>query len=260
MKTRALVLTGVSVVATAVVAVYGTVLFPGRKIKAFEAEYLRPLYEIYGEGADFTEYSAKIENGQLVENDYFSLMIPDDFSFLEDGEEAGTTTYQLVSEDDSVQAAIIVTDGEAEALPSLRQIDLSHLFEQKLPEPKDLEEGYEKLCGDYPDSLYEEYKYMALLDLDDFDSTDYDKAYAFCQLAAFKGINCTGTDAYVYENNDICGVLYIDKNCTLQTNEQTFSALFSFYDVSDLNCAYSVRIFTDSMDLVNGVINSISMK
>lgn len=258
MKTKAMVLIAVGVVAAAAVTVCGTFIYPSLAIKKFEEAYLRPMYDVCGEGAKFTQYSTKIENGQLVENDCFSLMIPDGFSLLE--EEPGTTTYQLVSEDKSKQALITITDGEEQSLPSLHQIDLNQQFEQKLPAPKNLEEGYEKLCGDYPDSLYEEYKYMALLDLDDFDFTDYDKAYAFCQLATFKGINCWGADANVYENEEICGVLYVDKNNTLKNNKQAFSALFRFYAADDLNCAYSVEVVTDSMDTVSGVINSITMK
>jgi len=260
MKTKALVLIAVAVVAAAAVTICGTLIYPSFAIKKFEAEYLRPMYETYGKGENFTQYSTKIENGQLVENDYFSLMIPEGFSLLEEGEEPGTTAYQLVSEDKSKQALILITDGEEEEFPSLHQIDLYQLNGVKLPEPKNLEEGYEKLCGGYPDSLYEEYKYMALLDLDDFDSTDYDKAYAFCELATLKCGICCGSDAYVYENEEICGVLYISKNVTLKDNKQAFSAVFRFYDASYLNSAYSVEVITDSMDTVSGVINSITMK
>ncbi len=260
MKVKAMTYIIGAVVAAAAVIVCGTVVYPSLAIKKFEEDYLRPMYETCGKGENFTQYSTHIENGQLVENDYFSLMIPDGFSLLEEGEESGTTTYQLVSEDNSKQGFIIITDGEAEAFPLLHQVDLYQLNGVKLPEPKNLEEGYEKLCGGYPDSSYEQDKCVVLLDLNDYDYTDYDKAYAFCELATLKCGICCGSDAYVYEDEDICGVLYINKNVTFKDNKQAFSSLFRFYDASDLNSDYSVEVITDSMDTVSGVINSITMK
>lgn len=260
MKKKALVLTGVSVAAAAAVAVYGTILFPGRKIKAFEAEYLRPCYLDCGESAKFTEYSAKIENGYLVENDVFSLMLPEAFVYEGEYSDSEEKVYKEAAEDGTIRNIVVVQNGSSERMPSLREINLNKLFEVDLPEPKNLEEGYEKLCGGYPYSMYEEEKCVAQLDLENFDYTDYNKAYAFCELSALKAIYGYDSDAYVYENEEICGVLYISKNVTLKDNKQAFSALFRFYDASNLNRSYSVQIVTESMDLVNGVINSITMK
>lgn len=260
MKKKALVLTGVSVAAAAAVAFYGTVLFPGRKIKAFEAAYLRPCYLDCGESAKFTEYSAKIENGYLVENDVFSLMLPEAIVYEGEGSDSEEQVYKEAAEDGTIRNIVIVQNGSSERMPSLREINLNKMFEVDLPEPKDLEEGYEKLCGGYPDSMYEEEKCVAQLDLENFDYTDYNKAYAFCELSALKGIYGYDSDVYVYENGNICGVLYVNEMLRITGNPDSFGVIFNFYDTSNLNRSYSVQIVTESMDFVNGVINSITMK
>lgn len=258
MKKRALILSGVSVVAAAAVIMYGTTLFPGRKIQAFEESYLRPQYDFIGEGSRFTEYDVTLENGHLLETEDFSLMLPNQYT--KEAEEGTEKAIYWVQQEEDVVEFVAVFEPTL-PLASAMQSDPGRNFDVNLPTPDDLEEGYEKLCGAYPESEYEMFKYMALLDLEEFDASDYDKAYAFCQLASLKCVYCSGADPFVYENDKICGILYdCADSVKVKSDQKHYVMTFAFYDRSDLNHRYTIQIVSPSMDTIYGVINSITMK
>lgn len=255
MKCTALILTAALVSAFAS-AVYCAVWYPNHRIKALERDYLRPTYDIMGKGSMFTEYDTELAQGTTVENDYFSMMLPE--GFAPKSQDTGVESYAMQTEDST---GIIVTNGNPAKTPSLQQIDLNQYYEFTLPQPANLEHGYMELCGMYPESSYEQDKCAVLLDVAEFDYMDYDRAYAFCQLATLRGLQCWGVvDAYVYEHNDISGVLYVKDVEFKKAQKDGFMSNFVFYSNDDHNTPYAVEIVSDSMDIICGVINSITMK
>ena len=119
--------------------------------------------------------------------------------------------------------------------------------------------------GFYPTNYYESKKLSGLIDFDDINFWDKQEAHAFVVLGIFYAVAPpVYNESYFYETEKIEGYVDILKNTNEETNEISYSYIFSFNkcDSDWLDYRVIIRLPEEvaSTDLAYKIINSVEIK
>lgn len=251
MKKTGKILTAVFLTAAAVTA---AVIVPRALMYRMADAYIRPMFTEEKTGGYFTEYDITDDGMQKVENAYFSVCIPEDYALYKEQPEESTVLYRR----ESSASYIVITPTPSEPSVRLEQMDLSAMCDVPLWEKKDIADGYMRLCGETPDTLYKEQKYAALFDAYTFDFWDLERTTAYCKLGAMHSMAGMPAQSLVYEKGEVCGVLYLREVVISSTKEAAYSGWFEFCEADKQDVFYSVEVISADLQELYAVINSIS--
>lgn len=198
----------------------------------------------------FTDFNIVNNDVQTVDNGYVSVKIPSNYS--QDTRKLELLPYFYQSPDE--EEVVMLLEG-LDDLSGLNFLD-PEMYEDidgvsKDMGVKEIKSGFESIGKGLPDSAYNTYKLLFLLDKDDYSFWNLKKGTCFLISAVLKEILVSNYDEiYLYENDNICGTIMIDKK------EEKYSVTFSVYDVNDLNNTCTILISVKNLDDAYAVINS----
>lgn len=251
MKKTGKILTAVFLTAAAVAA---AVIVPRALMYHMADAYIRPMFSEEKTGGYFTEYDITDDRMQEVENAYFSIRIPQDYTLYKEQPEESTVLYRR----EPTASYIVITPTPSEPAVRLEQIDLNAMCDLPLWEKKDIADGYARLCGETPDTPYKEQKYAALFDAYTFDFWDLERTTAYCKLGAMHSMAGMPVQTLVYERGEVCGILYLREGVISSTKEAAYSGWFEFCEADKQDVFYSVEVISSDLQELYAVINSIS--
>lgn len=209
----------------------------------------------------FTEYSAEPDFESItVDNEKFSVSIPENFTHKDTGEVTSLNIY--ISPDEEHYEFIMLTGIEGEEVNLLNPE--TYTDSENIPENIDIEEvgsWFEKLGHGLPNSTYNTFKCIALLERDDFSFCDLEQSVAFVIMGMFKEILYYEDYEYVYiyERDDICGIIQIKRDKKDETNFDGYKVTFEFFSTDDLNKSYTLMMGMQSLDDIYAIVNSVEI-
>lgn len=202
-------------------------------------------------------YSVRDDSLVNIRNKYVSIDIPADLQPNEERLDENGEPMLYQSEDN--KRGIILLP------PSTDKLDMTDPayiedFENKGVAHEKLIRGVESFGNGIPDSKYNTTKASFLLEREDYSFWDMDKAVCFIMLATFRSILVSFTEeAYIYETDDICGIVQISREIDEESGYSGYTAYFSAYSPDDLNTDYTVMIDMETLEEIYAVINSMEI-
>lgn len=200
----------------------------------------------------FSEFSAVSgDNVIIIDNGAVSVKIPDRFkpapkemlpSLHVDSETKESVFFQL-NNHDSEELNLLDPEKfkDKEGVPE--DFDL-----------KEITEGFESLGNGLPDSTYNTYKCSLLVNKEDYSFWDLKKASCFAILSLLKEMIISNYDeVYLYERDDIRGIIYVTHNHGENKSEWV---IFVIYSANDLNTHYTLQIEIKNLNEAYAIINS----
>ena len=234
------------------------VIMPRAALSNIVEEFLIPNFS--GKGDFFDGYDVRNDSFVRVENEFISLDIPSGFELEKDpnAEKDDFHSLQRYVRKDTQEAVLLFP----KPIDTVMDMTDYAMFEgeEKIPDEKAfnrLLDTFESFGNGMPDSRFAAYKCIVLLDKENYSFWDMDKATAFTVLGTFRvSALSVYKDAYVYESDNICGILYLSEN----SRKGKYEAAFDAYPVSDLNHSYTIMFGMNSLEEIYAVINSVEFK
>ncbi len=251
--------TFITIIASLLIVSTACAFFAPRMLyKTFADAYILPIMKAEGTGERFEAYDITDSSLVRTELDDFSVGLPADYGFNSEKSDARSYFYHA----EQMREYIEIHPKPDERPMRLSDIMIEDMWDLKLPLFRfgNLSKGCERIGNGQPDSLYGEMKCAVLLEENDFSFWNIDQGSAFCKLAIMQGTYTSGTDAYIYEREDLCGIIYIMDIHFSDTNEPAYDVCFEFYAADDLNTPYELTIITPSLENAYAIINSIEMQ
>ena len=202
----------------------------------------------------FTDFSVSNTDVQTINNGYVSINIPNRFIHNEEKAEFIPCLYNTP---DNAETLFFMKDpADLSDMNLLRP----EIFEDIEDIPKELgikeiTEGFESLSsGIIPDSAYNTYKCALLADKDDYSFWDMKKSTCFAIASILRELVVPAYDeTFLYETEDICGIVYITHNYGENNQE---NVTFEIFSADDLNTVHTLTMRVDSLDDAYAIINS----
>lgn len=254
MKRRLKIIAPIAVVVILLGIAYFLILHPRIMLYGAVKEFIKgiPYSADY-----FTEYNVHNDTYTQLETDWFTLELPHDLQpqrFLED---SPTRKYKT---NDGITQVIICGESDNSALNMYAPENYSEMSTDELNMGLEgFKNGFDKIGKGHPDSAYGLHKCAALINSDDYDFWDLEKAYAFSVVGLFKALNepITGRYHLIYESEEICGIFSYSNKTDEETNAEYYSVWFDFYSTDDLNTAYCITAKTQTLEEAYAIVNSI---
>ena len=240
----------ITLIIVAVLVILWHIMFPRIYMRFFFITELAPIVD--PPAKIFTAYDVTLENGQSASIDGLTMTLPNDFTLRETSDK-----YSIVYDHpDPTIRPIVLSDAQDVSHMNLTVKEnaetlMSEYFYQT--SCRNLTKGYEALGYGTPDSAYNVYKAAALLEADNYSFWNWQQNYAYAMCC---GLNATILyhppyyDRYIYETEDVCGIVfYSEVNCS-HANAYIFST-------NDLNTMYRLHLECDSPEKLYGMLNSI---
>lgn len=232
------------------------VILPRAALGIMADKYIVPSID-YHKGGYFDGYDVRNDSFKRVENEFIALEIPSGFELEKqpDEEKKNLPHLKRYERNDTKETVLLF------AKPNDTVMDMTdyamYAEDEKIPDEKAFKrllDTFESFGNGIPDSRFAAYKCIVLLDKDDYSFWDMDKATAFTVLGTFRlSALSVYKDAYVYESDNICGILYLSEN----SRNGKYEAAFDAYPVSDLNYSYTIMMYMNSLEDIYAVINSV---
>ena len=259
MKKKTKVIISCIVAAVLILGFVLWVILPRVALSKMAEEFLLPNFSRKGEY--FDGYDVRNDSFIRVENEYISLSVPSDFKL--ETELAAEHHYPYIYRREEPNEVILLMWEPDETVMDLTNYS-QYAENENVPDEKAFKkmvDAFESFGNGIPDSKYASYKCIALLDKEDYSFWDIGKATAFSVLGAFRVAAFSNYDkTYVYESEDICGILYVSENSDDSDELTKYEVIFDAYPVSDLNYSYTVIIGMNSLEEIYAVINSVEFK
>lgn len=120
-----------------------------------------------------------------------------------------------------------------------------------------LMKGFEDLGHGLPDSAYNTFKSTSLLTADDYSFWNWQKGFAYVVSGMIKNTSFLGDYNYIYETNDICGIIHVRELTEQDYKYYIFADMFS---TEDLGTAHGLLIKTNDLEMAYAMINSITIE
>lgn len=202
----------------------------------------------------FTDFSVKYTDVQTINNGYVSINIPKRFIQNEEKSELIPCLYNTP---DNVESVFFMKEPDDLSDMNLLRPEIFEDMEDIPTELgiKEITEGFENLSsGIVPDSAYNTYKCALLADKDDYSFWNLKKSTCFAIAAVLREAIIPAYDeTFLYETEDICGIIYITHN--YGENEQEY-VIFEIFNANDLNTVHTLIIHVSSLDDAYAIINS----
>lgn len=252
-KTKKIVLIIIITIATLVILAW---IFVPRLIVLYVA---RELEEDLGPGAEyFTEYNTTLENVQSISYDGLTMNIPT--NYVEKDIELKVIMYIVPDETNTAIESVLIMDSYDLSEMNLFSEENLEALTADLPAKigvNQIVRGFEALGNGLPDSAYGTYKSSALLTTDDYSFWNLKQGIAYVISGMLKYTSIIGDYNYIYENEDICGLIHV----TLPENQEfKYYIIAEMFSTDDLGTEHTVLIKTNSLEEAYGMINSITIE
>ena len=235
------------------------VIMPRAALSKAAREYIMPCFESKGEY--FDRYDVRNDSFKRVENEFVSLDIPSGF-ILETQPSPEHDYLYIYRRNDTNEVVLMMSE------PYDAVIDLTDYSQYDENENVPDEKAFKKLMAAFesfgyglPDSRFAVYKCSILLDKEDYSFWNMGKATAFVVLGTIKATGVSlYEECYVYESENIKGILSIEENTVDEDHPTRYEAAFEVYPVSDLNHSYTIMFGMNSLDDIYAVMNSVEFK
>lgn len=233
------------------------VIMPRVALNKMVEEFLLP--DFNGKGEYFDSYDVRNDIFVKTENDYISFELPSGYELEKQPNDEHKTIPYVFRQNDTNEVVVMF------AKPDDTVMNLTDYARyennENIPDEKafrKMVDAFDSFGNGIPDSKFAAYKCAVLLDKDDYSFWDIGKATAFIILGCFRAASFSGYDnIYVYESEDINGILYITDNSDDPNEVAKYEAVFDAYPVSDLNSSYTVMFSMNSLEDIYSVINSV---
>ncbi len=202
-----------------------------------------------GESATyFTAFDVRSEDVQTIDNGHIAVEIPTDFQeykthensvIYRNGEE--TASIVLIGASDMSDLNLLAADSFGETVTGLQG---TYSVEQ-------IRKGFERMGNGLPDSAYNTYKCVYLLDEEDNSFWNFNQGLAFLTAATLKQATPAYGDVEIYESDEICGFVHVQ-----EAEDGTASGLLEIYSVDDLGTVSSMIFKGVDRNTIYAVMNS----
>ncbi|MBE6850364.1 MAG: hypothetical protein E7504_01275 [Ruminococcus sp.] len=203
-----------------------------------------------GEAATyFTEYDVRNEDVQTIDNGHITIDIPADYT-IKDTHIDSVTIYK--KPETNLTLLMIDSDNMSE-MNLLKEENLSEYLTdvQFNIGTKQLTKGFEALGNGLPDSAYNTFKCIWMLDKEDNSFWNINQATAFFVTGTLKNILIQYENTMIYETDDICGFVGYT-----QLDNGTFRVRLEMYQTDDLNTVSTVMLRVKDLETAYAVMNS----
>ncbi len=192
-----------------------------------------------------TDDSVLEENVTEIENDFFTVCIPDSFQETNVSSDECSVIYEDTKTDrfykiqkNAIDVTMTVDDLDYQSLPEsyLHTTDESMLNSL----------GYAE-----PDSYYNIMKCVSLLDAKDYDKWNMEKIMAYSVYGSIR-MSLGEIENYLYEREELYAYV--------QYNKDTDTYKIEFFQPQDLNTAYVITIEKGNIEDVAALLNSIQFR
>lgn len=236
------------------------VIMPRVALSKMVDEFLIPNFS--GKGDFFDGYDVRNDSFKRVENEFVSLDIPSGFILETQPSPEHDYPYIIYRRNDTNEVVLLMSE------PYDAVMDLTDYSQYDENENVPDEKAFKKLMAAFesfgyglPDSRFAVYKCSILLDKEDYSFWNMGKATAFVVLGTIKATGVSlYEECYVYESENIKGILSIEENTVDEDHPTRYEAAFEVYPVSDLNHSYTIMFGMNSLDDIYAVMNSVELK
>lgn len=198
----------------------------------------------------FTDFNMTNNDVQTIDNGYISVKIPD--RFIHNEEKAELIPYLYNTSDNSETFFFMPEKGDLNGLNLLNPEMYKDI--DGVPSDigiKEITKGFESIGKGLPDSAYNTYKLMLLINKDDYSFWNLKKGVCFSIAAVMKEILMSSYgEFYLYERDNIRGIIMITEI------EDKYQVIFDIYNSDDLNTVHTLQIGVKNIDDAYAIINS----
>lgn len=198
----------------------------------------------------FTDFNIANNDVQTIDNGYVSVKIPNRFIHNEEKAELIPCLYN--TSDNSETIFFMSEKGDLSGL-NLLDPEMYKDIDGVPPDigVKEITKGFESIGKGLPDSAYNTYKLMLLINKDDYSFWNLNKGVCFSIAAVMKEILISNYDKmYLYEKDNIRGIIEIEEK------EDIHKVVFEIYNSDDLDTVYTLVIGVKNIDDAYAIINS----
>lgn len=199
----------------------------------------------------FTDFDIANNNSvQTIDNGYVSVKIPSDYHH--ETKNLELMPYLYISPDTEETVAFIKEPHDLSGLNLLRPENFENI--EDIPKDVGINEiisGFESIGKGLPDSAYNTYKLMLLINKDDYSFWDIKKGTCFSIIAVMKEVLMPQYEEfYLYEKDNIRGIVMVSKV------EDKYHVIFEIYNADDLNTVHTLIIGVKNIYDAYAIINS----
>ena len=198
----------------------------------------------------FTDFNMTNNDVQTIDNGYISVKIPSDY--YQQTRNLELMPYLYKSPDNEETVFFMKEPDDLSGLNLLRPENFENM--ENVPKDigiKEITSGFESIGKGLPDSAYNTYKLMLLINKDDYSFWNIKKGTCFAIIAVMKEILMSSYEEfYLYERDDIRGIIIITER------ENKYQVIFEIYNSDDLNTVHTLQIGVKNIDDAYAIINS----
>ncbi len=210
----------------------------------------------------FTEYNIKLSNVNLAQTTSpsgLSMYIPDFFEEKEISLE-NTLQYIYINESEDFNECIVFMNASDLSDMNLFSEENMATYPGGILDKfavNKLMKGFEDLGHGLPDSAYNTFKSTALLTADDYSFWNWQKGFAYVVSGMIKNTSFLGDYNYIYETEDICGIIHVRE---LTGKDYKYYIVADMFSTDDLGTAHGLLIKTNHLPMAYAMINSITIE
>ncbi len=206
--------------------------------------------------AYYTEYDVTDDSLVIVEAEHCTIGIPADYVQKELSADIHSDYYHD-PENDGLSVMIVEPQDDLERLSLFYRGHYENVSDEQYEFIISvLEKWYNALGKGIPDTAYDTYKGVHLLDESDRGFWNMGRSIAFGITGILKLQMPMFGDYYIYETDEMCGFVSIGDH----TDEGYYYVTAEMYSVDDLNQPYNFIIRTKTAEEAYTIVNSITIK
>ncbi len=245
----------VLIVAAAIIIVmlFFWVLLPRIGLSVALSEYV----PFVGEAAEYyTEYDVTDDSLVVVDAEHCTIGIPADF-VKKDLSAEFTSVYYHDPDNDGLSVMIVEPQDDLERLSLFYRGHYENVSDEQYEFIISvLEKWYDALGHGIPDTAYDTYKCVHLLDESDRGFWNMGRSIAFGIMGILKLQMPMFGDYCIYETDEMCGFVSVSHHA----DEDYYYVTAEMYSVDDLNQPYNFIIRTKTVEEAYAIVNSITIK
>ncbi len=228
---------------------------------AFFKHWLSPRLEVYNAVQDavpdvgepfeyFTDFSIKNDNTFTFEDGHISIELPADFTEVEPRKYSRMSAEYERGENEWLWVVKPTEQNTTFFFTTAR-------FSNKIPAPdRDaVKKSFESFGLGYPETAYELFKAMYLLENEHYNFFDLDAAKTFLFAGDYKARGFADETTLIYERDDIRGFIDIRDHGNPDENGN-YTLSLRIFTTNDLDVRTVIQIRTSSLEEAYGIINS----